>query len=262
MTPPAENILALNNLYREEDEKCQVSDDAEVKKKTQRNVGWGLRQFSMLVCKKVEEKGRTTYNEVADEIIAELAPLQKSANSFVQFEEKNIRRRVYDAFNVLMAIDAIVKDKKEIRWVGWSCTNTGELKGLKEVRMDLINSIQKKARFLKELEDQFVDHQNLILRNQRLHNSANTSSQGVALPFLLVRTNPKATVEIEISEDQQFVKFDFNGTPFTLHDETAILKEMRCSQALESEIAARNSSDGSNLIADRSGKSLEPSSFS
>lgn len=48
-----------------------------------------------------------------------------------QFEEKNIRRRVYDAFNVLMAIDAIVKDKKEIRWVGWSCTKTAELKGLK-----------------------------------------------------------------------------------------------------------------------------------
>ncbi|XP_073115216.1 transcription factor-like protein DPB isoform X3 [Elaeis guineensis] len=262
MTPPSENILALNNLYHEEGEKCQVSDDAEVKKKTQRNIGWGLRQFSMLVCKKVEAKGRTTYNEVADEIIAELAPLQTSANSFV-FEEKNIRRRVYDAFNVLMAIDAIVKDKKEIRWVGWSCTKTAELKGLKtllntfflkEVRMNLMNSIQRKARFLKDLEDQFVDHQNLMLRNQRLHKSANVSSQGVALPFLLVRTNPKATVEIEISEDQHFVKFDFNGTPFTVHDAAAILKEMRFSQALETENATRSSLDGSNLITDPSGK--------
>ena len=34
------------------------------------------------------------------------------------FDEKNIRRRVYDALNVLMAMDIISKDKKEIRWQG------------------------------------------------------------------------------------------------------------------------------------------------
>jgi hypothetical protein len=33
--------------------------------------GKGLRHFSMKVCRKVEEKGRTTYNEVADELVAE-----------------------------------------------------------------------------------------------------------------------------------------------------------------------------------------------
>ena len=31
----------------------------------------GLRHFSMKVCKKVEEKGHTTYNEVADELVTE-----------------------------------------------------------------------------------------------------------------------------------------------------------------------------------------------
>lgn len=34
--------------------------------------GKGLRHFSMKVCKKVEEKGKTTYNEVADELVAEV----------------------------------------------------------------------------------------------------------------------------------------------------------------------------------------------
>ena len=50
------------------------------------------------VCKKVEEKGQTTYNEVADELVAEFLsvgnqhtkPGEKPA-----FDEKNIRRRVY-----------------------------------------------------------------------------------------------------------------------------------------------------------------------
>ena len=34
------------------------------------------------------------------------------------YDEKNIRRRVYDALNVLMAMDIISKEKKEIRWRG------------------------------------------------------------------------------------------------------------------------------------------------
>jgi hypothetical protein len=35
------------------------------------------------------------------------------------YEQKNIRRRVYDAINVLLAMNIIVKDKKDIRWVGF-----------------------------------------------------------------------------------------------------------------------------------------------
>merc|ERR1712045_548045 len=34
------------------------------------------------------------------------------------YDEKNIRRRVYDALNVLMAMDIISKEKKEITWKG------------------------------------------------------------------------------------------------------------------------------------------------
>jgi hypothetical protein len=34
------------------------------------------------------------------------------------YDEKNIRRRVYDALNVLMAMDIIAKERKEIRWKG------------------------------------------------------------------------------------------------------------------------------------------------
>lgn len=34
------------------------------------------------------------------------------------YDQKNIRRRVYDALNVLMAMNIISKEKKEIRWIG------------------------------------------------------------------------------------------------------------------------------------------------
>ena len=36
----------------------------------------------------------------------------------MQYDEKNIRRRVYDALNVLMAMDIITREKKEIFWKG------------------------------------------------------------------------------------------------------------------------------------------------
>jgi hypothetical protein len=36
----------------------------------------GLRHFSMKVCEKVEQKVRTTYNEVADELVAEFGHYQ------------------------------------------------------------------------------------------------------------------------------------------------------------------------------------------
>ncbi|KAF9425882.1 hypothetical protein BGZ94_007132 [Podila epigama] len=55
--------------------------------------GRGLRFFSQRVCDKVQAKGATTYNN-------------------------NIRRRVYDALNVLEALDIISMDKKEIQWIG------------------------------------------------------------------------------------------------------------------------------------------------
>ncbi|KAJ0806101.1 putative transcription factor E2F-DP family [Helianthus annuus] len=204
------------------------------KKRAQRATGGdkggrGLRQFSMKVCEKVESKGRTTYNEVADELVAEFsdpgdgdqAPDQK------QYDEKNIRRRVYDALNVLMAMDIISKDKKEIQWRGLPRTSLNDIEELKSERLALKNRIEKKKAYLGELEDQRVGLQNLIKRNEQLYSSGNTPSGGVALPFILVQTRPHATVEVEISEDMQLVHFDFNSTPFELHDDNYVLKAMK-----------------------------------
>lgn len=104
----------------------------------------GLRHFSTKVCDKVKEKGTTTYNEVADELVAEYfeSSLHRSTTQVIYYckpilrnysmklkislmiqeqqlyDQKNIRRRVYDALNVLMAMNIIAKEKKEIKWIG------------------------------------------------------------------------------------------------------------------------------------------------
>ncbi|XP_022743195.1 transcription factor-like protein DPB [Durio zibethinus] len=251
-TPASENtFLRLNHLDIHGDDSGSQSAGKK-KKRGQRAVGSdkggrGLRQFSMKVCEKVESKGRTTYNEVADELVAEFADPGSSVASpdQQQYDEKNIRRRVYDALNVLMAMDIISKDKKEIQWKGLPRTSLSDIEELKTERLGLRNRIEKKAAYLHELEEQFVGLQNLIQRNEQLYSSGNAPSGGVALPFILVQTRPHATVEVEISEDMQLVHFDFNSTPFELHDDNYVLKAMKfCERPQSDEMAHNFSTDG------------------
>ncbi|XP_062217776.1 transcription factor-like protein DPB isoform X2 [Phragmites australis] len=192
------------------------------KENTQRITGWGLREYSKIVSKKVETKGRTTYNEVADEIFAELT----MALNGQEFDERNIRRRVYDSFNVLIALRIIAKDKKEIKWMGLSNFRSEKIKKLEEARKELMTKIKNKKKLLQEIEKQFDDLHYIKLRNQVLQRPAE-SANGIHLPFLLVKASRKARVEIEISEDSKFACFDFSCTPFTLHDDVSILDGIR-----------------------------------
>uniref|UniRef100_I1LII1 E2F/DP family winged-helix DNA-binding domain-containing protein n=1 Tax=Glycine max TaxID=3847 RepID=I1LII1_SOYBN len=165
LPPPVDKtILKLNHLDVHADDAGSHASLASGKKKKrggQRAVGpdksgRGLRQFSMKVCEKVESRGRTTYNEVADELVAEFS---EPSNSELppdqqQYDEKNIRRRVYDALNVLMAMDIISKDKKEIQWRGLPRTTVNDIEELKTERLGLRNRIEKKTAYLQELEEQ------------------------------------------------------------------------------------------------------------
>ncbi|TYG84533.1 transcription factor-like protein DPB isoform X3 [Gossypium raimondii] len=252
-TPASENtFLRLNHLDIHGDDAGSQGAVGKKKKRGQRAVGGdksgrGLRQFSMKVCEKVESKGRTTYNEVADELVAEFTDPGNNIASpdQQQYDEKNIRRRVYDALNVLMAMDIISKDKKEIQWKGLPRTSLSDIEDLKTERLGLRNRIEKKAAYLHELEEQFVGLQNLIQRNEQLYSSGNPPNGGVALPFILVQTRPHATVEVEISEDMQLVHFDFNSTPFELHDDNYVLKAMKfCERPGSDEMAHNFSADG------------------
>nr|XP_010918667.1 LOW QUALITY PROTEIN: transcription factor-like protein DPB [Elaeis guineensis] len=255
-TPASEStFVRLNHLDIHGDDagSSQGAVSGKKKKRGARTVGGdksgrGLRQFSMKVCEKVESKGRTTYNEVADELVAEFADpnnnLASPDQQQQQYDEKNIRRRVYDALNVLMAMDIISKDKKEIQWKGLPRTSLNDIEELKAERIGLKSRIEKKAAYLHELQDQFVGLQNLIQRNEQLYKSGIAPSGGVALPFILVKTRPHATVEVEISEDMQLVHFDFNSTPFELHDDSFVLKEMRFCERAQKDGAHDSSSNG------------------
>jgi len=181
----------------------------------------GLRHFSMKVCDKVKAKKTTTYNEVADELVKELT--QSSELSGGRVDSKNIRRRVYDALNVLMAMNIIEKEKKEIRWRGLPTTDVKrELETLQQDKQQRMERIQKKREYLYERDTQKLLYKNLIERNCRTNL---TDEERIYLPFIIIHTKKQTTIECEMSEDRTEYFFDFS-LPFSIHDDNEILKRM------------------------------------
>jgi hypothetical protein len=63
-------------------------------------VGKGLRHFSMKVCEKVRKKGTTSYNEVADELVAE-------------FTNPSLMTSPTDQVNIKNVIIAVTREPRE-----------------------------------------------------------------------------------------------------------------------------------------------------
>jgi hypothetical protein len=90
----------------------------------------GLKSITLKVCDIVRERRVTNYPDVADALVLEVlgeqesksagftSPLQTGDGTEPQSWEKNIRRRVYDALNVLCVMDVIEKQQKNIVWKG------------------------------------------------------------------------------------------------------------------------------------------------
>lgn len=119
-------------------------------KKRNEKPGKGLRHFSMRVCQKVKEKGVTSYNEVADELVTEESE-DAGTNASGSYDQKNIRRRVYDALNVLMAMNIISKEKKEIKWLGLPTSSAQECDDIEAQNAQTRKRIDEKQQQLREL---------------------------------------------------------------------------------------------------------------
>ncbi|VDO03054.1 unnamed protein product [Rodentolepis nana] len=213
----------------------------------------GLRRYARCVCNKVKEKGVTSYGEVADELVHEYAaehPMIPSEQ--LHYIQKNIRRRVYDALNVLMALNVLQKEKKEIRWMGLPVNMIEECRRLEDEREKRQNSLRNKTAEIQELILQLIAFKNLISRNRLTENmrreqqqhqtgtgnqkSSNNLDENVAalipqrldripLPFLVVSTNRKAAIDCNISKAKLEYFFNFDQ-PFEVRDEVDTLKRM------------------------------------
>ena len=191
----------------------------------------GLRHFSMKVCKKVEEKGITSYNEVADELVKEFSVQPTDGRK--TYDEKNIRRRVYDALNVLMAMDIIHKVKKEIHWKGLPSNAKHDLEALQNQRAKLLTSINEKKAHLQELLLQQIAFKNLIARNSQCEEAPEETK--IPLPFIIINTSNQTIIRCEMAEDRGDIFFNFSA-PFEIHDDNEILKRLNLHHAKYEEL--------------------------
>ncbi|XP_066889751.1 transcription factor Dp-2 isoform X3 [Kogia breviceps] len=239
------------------------SDFSESKrsKKGDKN-GKGLRHFSMKVCEKVQRKGTTSYNEVADELVSEFTNSNNHLAADSQaYDQKNIRRRVYDALNVLMAMNIISKEKKEIKWIGLPTNSAQECQNLenwdlkseqyfllcicscyfvtcvsKIEKQRRIERIKQKRAQLQELLLQQIAFKNLVQRNrqnEQQNQGPPALNSTIQLPFIIINTSRKTVIDCSISSDKFEYLFNFDNT-FEIHDDIEVLKRMGMSFGLES----------------------------
>lgn len=249
----------------------------------------------MKVCEKVQQKGTTTYNDVAEELVREMAeearaeaaavaaaqPYQMALSSSsssettspvatstpvttvqsssssgnsstgtgsvkrgaaggkrggkagnASSEEKNIRRRVYDALNVLMALKIISKDRKQIHWRGYPINYQREYERLMNIKREKMAAIDLKARHLQELGRQQNASRHLFLRNSTHPEYTNLDdSCKVMLPFIIVHTGTETVIECEMDEDGTDVFFNFS-LPFEIHDDNEILYRLKLDEGV------------------------------
>ncbi|XP_075057711.1 transcription factor Dp-2 [Mixophyes fleayi] len=198
--------------------------------------GKGLRHFSMKVCEKVQTKGTTSYNEVADELVAEFTNSAGHLTSDSAYDQKNIRRRVYDALNVLMAMNIISKEKKEIKWIGLPSNSVQECENLEMEKQRRIERIKQKSAQLQELLLQQIAFKHLVQRNRQNEQQSQTPlavNSTIKLPFIIVNTSKKTVIDCSISSDKFEYLFNFDHA-FEIHDDIEVLKRMGMSFGLES----------------------------
>ncbi|XP_062872748.1 transcription factor Dp-2 isoform X4 [Trichomycterus rosablanca] len=226
----------MDSYYSDRDGLCSSDSSSSKKMKRADKKGKGLRHFSMKVCEKVQKKGTTSYNEVADELVAEFTHAGNLASTDSQaYDQKNIRRRVYDALNVLMAMNIISKEKKEIRWIGLPTNSAQECRNLELEKQKRLERIRQKKSQLEELILQQIAFKNLVKRNQA--NEAATKSRPppgsiIQLPFIILNTDVRTVIDCSISSDKCEYLFNFDNM-FEIHDDIEVLKRMGMSLGLE-----------------------------
>jgi hypothetical protein len=226
MTPAAPHTPAVATLASLK--RAAPEDDDDDDEGTGRRLGGmssvdrpakGLRHFSYKVCEKVRAAGATKHDEIADQLVREAREEGQA-----DFDEKNIRRRVYDALNVLMALQVIAKDRKTIIWRGLPAEHHREFAVLRQQKAELEERIVRLRQQAEALRGTKVAMERLYRRNESdARRMSLPEQQKIALPFIVLSTKKDTSVDLEMSEDRREVFFNFSA-PFQIHDDGEVLR--------------------------------------
>lgn len=117
-TPPLPKHPFNPRKYSEEDVTTILKEEIGGATNGKRKFNKGLKLLSVIVKDIVVEKKATTYKEVADIILRDTIKFENlNLNHKIEIakEEQNIKRRVYDALNVLISAGILIKEGKMVR---------------------------------------------------------------------------------------------------------------------------------------------------
>lgn len=174
----------------------------------------GLKDITRKVIEILKICQITTYKDLSKQILEQL-PIETDN------ESKNIRRRIYDAINVLKAINCLKQDNSK-----HISLNHHEFDEKLEMQDEIIRkgierqiSINDKKEELKE-KQHFLNYlmKKLVLSNQLSHNTDNSSDLRLFFPFIIAYTQPKESSSTTILSSEMRKKL------FVSSDKPIILK--------------------------------------
>ena len=198
----------------------------------------GLKEISNKVKEIMKRKGQTTYKEISDEIVAEIKG--KGIK-----DEKNIRRRIYDALNVMKSINLFQKDKgtKKIMWnysEGKNYVIPIDNNYIKKnsdreyiEKMNMINNeISIKQKALKVLSEELSSLKSTIERNKQINMNVDENTK-IYFPFLIIEfprfenyenEDEENKVKVSMNESRTKAHFGFNSANKLYGDLDALTK--------------------------------------
>jgi E2F/DP family winged-helix DNA-binding domain/Transcription factor DP len=215
LNPFESEEASLNSLWSTPPIKC-VNGSISTEESTPRHCR-GLKLLTTKVKQIIYSKGFFSYKEVSDELVKELE-ITEGLDRYK--EEKNILRRVYDALNVLIASEVVVKKGKKYVWQhSVSDQNSIAKKKLKK---------HKKKIEIKRMELQKIANTYLAVTRLFSRNKINIDNDVIRFPFIIVATeeHPDNSVIIESNAAHTNICMKFKKE-IKLYGDVDVLQEIK-----------------------------------
>ena len=165
----------------------------------------GLRHLTTLVKQLVCKHQPTSFKNVAVKLIDELVVADGPERVK---EEKNVRRRVYDAINVLIAAGVLERDGRMVSWQ--KACDPVEINQKKADTEKYRQKVQEKSKGLQGVLHKYIAIQHLMHRNSKI----SKNKPAIQFPFILLSTPdiPKNSMSIRVNSKATFLHMKFGKT--------------------------------------------------
>ncbi len=211
--------------HRSDDE-----DDDEGSENGKMKFNKGLKRLSIIVQEIVVKKQSTTYKEVASMILHETREsgnLQISSKIELAKEEQNIKRRVYDALNVLISAGILIKEGKKVRKneVNKKIKISSKQMTIKSLRSTIQQkkiALDKKLAQLNNITKEYEGLKRLIERNKQ-----QPSQSYISCPFILVKPSDEMGTNLKIVKQEDSLKFAlYSNREFTVYGDMEVIAKI------------------------------------